>query len=99
VTRPAASWNVVTPLLSVWALPVTRPARSWKMLCCALAGAGEHEQQKRDADQRRNFPRATVTIEDVPAAIATRPDDDAHSPRAPAQGAWVSMRAFSSGRR
>jgi hypothetical protein len=28
VVRPAASWNVVTPLLSVRAVPVTRPARS-----------------------------------------------------------------------
>src|SRR5215831_16486424 len=28
VTRPLASWNVVTPLLSVRAVPVTRPAGS-----------------------------------------------------------------------
>jgi hypothetical protein len=28
VTRPLASWNVVTPLRSVRAVPVTRPARS-----------------------------------------------------------------------
>jgi hypothetical protein len=28
VTRPAASWNVVTPLLSVRAEPVVRPTAS-----------------------------------------------------------------------
>src|SRR5262245_24722736 len=31
VTRPAASRKVVTPLASVRAVSVTRPARSWKV--------------------------------------------------------------------
>src|SRR5262249_61439089 len=40
VTRPLASWNVVTPLLSVRVLPVTRPAASRKRRSWAWAGAG-----------------------------------------------------------
>jgi hypothetical protein len=40
VTRPLASWNVVTPLLSVRAVPVTRPARSWKGRYSVSVGVG-----------------------------------------------------------
>ena len=39
LARAAASRNVVTPLASVRALPVTRPARSWKRTSWAWAGA------------------------------------------------------------
>jgi len=39
VTRPLASWNVVTPLLSVRVLPVTRPAASRKRTSWAWEGA------------------------------------------------------------
>ena len=46
VVRPAASRNVVTPLRSVRAVPVTRPARSWLLRPGTLHGAALKAAEK-----------------------------------------------------